>query len=268
MNKDNLLLLLKDKTIRKEILNIVRPKLLTTKSISTKKILEIEPNGGAVNTNELAILRLVFKWKVLPVSIIKGCLRKNESMDTFRRRVNRLIERGLLKRVVYIGRLTLIQLTEYGFTRMKNGIDGFKEDGFSSEALWHDFLSAALQLGPLAPLKSKNFEIVTEQEMRRFFKRDLPSWLPDIDSHRPDGFSKFKFKDRNKILAYEVEISTKSPDRYDSVAQYYARLVQVECVVWLVKNSAAVDTIQKSLLRYGPVRVVITKRLRLMPQMR
>lgn len=139
---------------------------------------------------------------------------------------------------------------------MKNGLDGIKEDGFASEALWHDYLTIALQLGRLATYKSQKIEIVTEQEMRRYLKTDLPYWVPNIDSHRPDGFTKFvTSENHNRIVAYEVEISTKTPERYDSVAQYYTKLPQVELVVWLVKNANATEIIQKALARHKEVRM-------------
>lgn len=188
--------------------------------------------------------------------MIKTVFGGNEIEDTVRRRVNRLIERGFLKRIDYLGQLQLIHLTEYGFTRMKNGLDGIKEDGFASEALWHDYLTVAFQLGQLAPYKSQKIEIVTEQEMRRYFKTDLPYWVPNTDSHRPDGFTKFVTNEnQNRIVAYEVEISTKTPERYDSLAQYYTKLQQVELVFWLVKNINAVEIIQKSLARHREVRM-------------
>lgn len=208
------------------------------------------PNGGFVNEVELQILRLVFKWKVLSFSIIRLSLRNGENENTFKQRVNRLVRKGFLRRIKYLGKLTLLSLTDFGFLRMKNGLDGFKEEGFASEAVWHDFLSVALQLGPLAACKVNNFETVSEQQIRRFFLKDLPYWIPNIDSHRPDGFTRLKQNGKFKIIAYEVEISVKTSDRYDAVCQYYARSNQINHVVWLVKNQSHLNLIQNSILRF------------------
>lgn len=181
--------------------------------------------------------------------MIKLCLEGNENEHTFRQRVNRLVLRGFLQRVEHIGRITLYQLTEYGFLRFKNGVDGFKEEGFASEAIWHDYLSVAFQLGIFASFNSKNIEIVTEQQLRRFQRKELPFWVPQAESHRPDGFTKFSHDNTTRIVAYEIETSVKSMDRYDSICQYYAKGTNVEVIFWLVKNKTHYQTIAKSILR-------------------
>lgn len=231
------------------MIKLIVRKVLRSQKLINNNITTQKPHGGFVNEKELQILKLVFKWKVLSFSIIKMCLLKNENEHTFKQRVNRLVQKGYLQRIDYIGKLILYQLTEFGFLRMKNGIDGFKEEGFASEALWHDFVSVAFQLGVFASVNSKNVEIVTEQQLRRFQRKELPFWVPQVESHRPDGFTRFKSNNSIRIAAYEIETSVKTMDRYDSICQYYAKSADVDLIFWIVKNKTHYQAILKSILR-------------------
>ena len=207
------------------------------KRISEIQNLQFEnPTGAYANDKELKILGLVFKWKIIPLFILSAHLLRGENPLTFKKRVYRLVEKGLLKKVKHLGDLVFFQLTKAGFLRFRQGLDGLKEDGFASEAIRHDFLSMALQLGPWAMTKPRSVEIVSEQELRRFIFNELPSWLPTIDTHRPDGFTQFKKNNRSRVFAFEIEINSKPSDRYGSTFQYYNKHRDIDLVIWLVKN--------------------------------
>ena len=205
----------------------------------------IRPNGQYANEKDLQILRSIFKWKILPASTCKLLCSPSENPRSFEKRIERLLTRRMLQRIDHIGKLRVLQLSQEGFIRFKNDIDGLKEDGYASELVWHDFLTVAFQLGIWAAGKPRGVDLITEQELRRYFKHDLPHWLPNVDSHRPDGFTRFKTDSSMRMMAYEVEMSRKTIDRYDSVAQYYSRTPQVEYILWLVKDPAIMTAIQK-----------------------
>ncbi len=137
---------------------------------------------------------------------------------------------------VRFGRVGLYRLTDAGFLRFKQGLDGFKEEGFRSESIGHDLLTLALQLGPWVYAKPKAVEIVSEQELRRYYRKELPRWVPKTETHRPDGFSCFRSENGKSIVAFEVEINSKQSDRYNPVFQYYSKESSIEKVIWLVKN--------------------------------
>lgn len=196
------------------------------------------PTGLYASHSDLKIMALIFKWKIAPMFIIKASLHRGEKEQTFEKRVHRLVRRGLIQKVDHLGEFRFFQLTEKGFLRFKQTLDGLKEDGFASEAMGHDFLSLAMQLGAWAHAKPKSVEIVSEQEMRRFNVSELPSWLPSLDGHRPDGFTRFKHGNKSRILAYEIEINAKHSERYISVMQYYNRRSDIDLVLWLVKNNS------------------------------
>ena len=213
------------------------------------KNLEIDkPTGDHVSQRDLRVLAMVFKWKVVPLAMLKAQLMQDEKESTFEVRLFRLAERGLLKRIHHLGLVRMYTLTDSGFLRFRQGLDELKEEGFACENVAHDFFSMALQLGLWAEAKPANVEIVSEQEMRRFYLKQLPKWLPDIGGHRPDGFTRFTNPDGAKIVAFEVETSQKSSDRYGPVFQHYNSAEDVDLVIWLVKNKSLKSELARNIL--------------------
>lgn len=198
------------------------------------------------------MLAFVFKWKVAPLFALKAQLKRGEKDKTFEKRIERLVRKGLLQRVAHLGQVRLLQLTDAGFLRFRQGIDGFKEEGFASESLGHDFITLALQFGIFVSAKPKAIDIVSEQEMRRFQYKELPAWMPKIDGHRPDGITRFKHVNETQIIAYEVEVSSKEHERYLPVMQYYNSRKDISFVIWLVKNQSLKRIIIESARMVNP----------------
>lgn len=173
---------------------------------------------------------------------------KSGSEKTFEKKLERLVTKGLLQRVEHIGRIRFFQLTHQGFLRFRQGLDGFREEGFASESLWHDFLTLALQLGLWSAARPSGVEIVTEQDIRRFYRNELPYWLPSTELHRSDGFTRFKGSSEHKIVSFEVEISRKAVDRYDPVCQYYQKNTDIDLVVWLIRDLTLMKVIQERII--------------------
>ena len=184
----------------------------------------------------------------MPRFLIKSIFRRSESEKTFEKRLERLAKKGLLQRVDHLGTARFFQLTAQGFLRFRQGLDGFQEEGFASENLWHDFLSLALQLGLWSAAKPNSVEIVTEQEIRRFYRSEMPYWLPSTELHRSDGFTRFNNSLGYSIFSFEVEISRKATDRYDPVCQYYQKNTDIDLVVWLIRDSTLMKIIQERIL--------------------
>lgn len=206
-----------------------------------------KPTGEFASVFDLKVLAFIFKWKISPNFVLKAQLKRDEKNKTFEKRIDRLVHKGLLQRADHLGKVRLFQLTDAGFLRFRQGIDGFKEEGFASESLGHDFITLALQLGLWASAKPKRIDIVSEQELRRFYYKELPSWLPRIEGHRPDGITRFKHPNGSRIIAYEVEISQKAHERYLPVMQYYNSCSDIDLVVWLVKNQSLRRVITESI---------------------
>lgn len=222
---------------------------LTPERLRNLKVLK--PTGLFASSFDLQILRAVFKWKVLPRFLIKSMFRKGENEKTFEKKLERLVTKGLIQRVDHIGKIRFYQMTEQGFLRFRQGLDGFQEEGFASENIWHDFLTMALQFGLWSAAKPNEVEIVTEQEMRRFYRAELPYWLPSIELHRPDGFTKFQCSKGKSILSFEVEISRKANDRYDPVCQYYQKNTDIDFVIWLMRDTALMKLVKERILLSG-----------------
>lgn len=197
---------------------------------------------------DLQILTAVFKWKILPRFLIKYLFWKDGKEKTFEKKLERLVTKGLLQRVDHLGKFRFFQLTQQGFLRFRQGLDGFQEEGFASENLWHDFLAMSLQFGLWAAAKPRTVEIVTEQDMRRFCREEMPYWLPSTELHRPDGFTRFQNSNVKKIISYEVEISRKSAERYDPICQYYQKNNDIDLVVWLIRDQTLMKQVQERIL--------------------
>lgn len=211
-----------------------------------------KPTGEFASLFDLKVLAFVFKWKVAPLFALKAQLKRDEKDKTFEKRIERLVRKGLLQRVDHLGQVRLLQLTDAGFLRFRQGIDGFKEEGFASECVGHDFFAMALQFGIFASAKPKSIDIVSEQEMRRFQYKELPTWMPKIDGHRPDGITRFKYSNETRIIAYEVEVSSKEHERYLPVMQYYNSCRDISLVIWLVKNQSLKKIIIESARMVNP----------------
>ncbi len=173
---------------------------------------------------------------------------KSGNEKTFEKKLERLVTKGLLQRVDHIGRIRFFQLTHQGFLRFRQGLDGFREEGFASENLWHDFLTLSLQLGLWSAARPSGVEIVTEQDIRRFYRNELPHWLPSTELHRSDGLTRFKRGSEYKIVSFEVEISRKAVDRYDPVCQYYQKNTDIDFVVWMIRDSTLMKVIQERII--------------------
>lgn len=212
-------------------------------------------NGFLANESDLRILRNLFKWKILPSTTCKQISLPNDKPKTFEKRIDRLLRRGMIQRLNHIGRLRLLQLTQDGFNRIRNDVDRLKEEGFLSESIWHDFMVLVFHLGFWAVSKPKTVDLVSEQELRRFYAQDLPYWVPRTDTHRPDGFTRLSSTRGSRILAIEVELSRKESDRYEFISQYYAENRNIDFILWLVKNKSMLDQIKNCVARVDSSRI-------------
>ncbi len=246
LDQDWLLKMLENPNIRQKLKSLLKTKRKkSTNSKRHKKRPMESPIGSYANNLELKILKTIFKWKLMPSSTLRWMLTPNEKRNSFNQRKIRMQDRNLIKHVNLGGKLSLYQLGADGFSRLKHELDGFKEDGFLSEAPWHDFVVMTLQLGLWLIGNPENVELISEQQMRRFEKSYLPYWVPDPALHRPDGYTRFKNGNDIKLVAYEVELSRKSADRYDSICQFYSKSQDVDLVIWLVRNKALMNFILK-----------------------
>ena len=121
--------------------------------------------------------------------------------------------------------------------------------GYKSENFEHDFWVTAIHLTPWYHGIPTNCSMMSEQELRRIDFENYPDWAPKTLSHRPDGWWKISESGASKIIALEVELSMKTQNAYTELAEFYHSKDLVRGVLWFVKNQAAIDYIQRHLIR-------------------
>jgi hypothetical protein len=143
-------------------------------------------------------------------------------------------------------------LSRKGFQFIKEWIPSLKEDGFRSEHTHHDLLVNAAHLGEWIYGVPAGCELFSEQELRRLHIDQYPSWVPNIDSHRPDGYWKTLINGKSGTIALEVELKQKSLTDYKKVAQFYtSRAHSLFRVIWIVDYSSTARMIESAVSEIG-----------------
>src|SRR5439155_660448 len=130
------------------------------------------------------------------------------------------------------------------WTLSKNGFDAIrwtlpeklKEEGFASEHIKHDLLVLSAHLGDWILGLPNNVQLVTEQVLRRVLDDQLPNCI-SVSGHRPDGYWIIQTTDPKnpRVIALEVERSTKKPDDYRLAGDFYAERKEIESIIWIIQ---------------------------------
>ncbi len=139
------------------------------------------------------------------------------------------------------------QLTKKGFEYIVESLHVvLKENGFASENVFHDYLVTAFHVGEWMFVQPPQVELFSEQELRRNWPSNYPNWVPEIQVHRPDGYTLLKDGKNKKLIAIEVEISAKNFEIYQEVASFYDDMENITSVLWLVRSKSLMEKIQKA----------------------
>jgi hypothetical protein len=120
-----------------------------------------------------------------------------------------------------------------------------KESGFKSEKIDHDQIVTAVHIGDLLLTNAPHLQLFTEQELRRYEVEFYPEWVPKSKIHRPDGYWMSHGTSQSKLIALEVELSSKRDADYESVGMFYARRMEIRDVIWVVHNVKFASRIAK-----------------------
>lgn len=140
-------------------------------------------------------------------------------------------------------------LRERGYSIVKEQLPALVESGFRSEAMSHDLVSGALQLGEWLVGEPGGIELFSEQQLRKLHPDVYPDWVPRSQLHRPDGYTLIPIGGKNRIVAIEVEFSPKRPVDYEVIGDRYAELSSVTRVLWLVLSTAQATKIHSAILK-------------------
>lgn len=199
---------------------------------------------------EMKILKFLWRWKVATTLTLKNLTYECLSDRTFYNKLKQLRIEGYIRQRATFGSRGFIvwELTEMGFFAFKEeSVPSLLDENFNSVAAEHDALVVAFQLGEWIYLQPPNVDLVTEQELKCMYSDDLPDWVPRAKNHRPDGFTRIKDGNRNRIYAIEVETVSKGPGRYVSLVDFYDERESLEGVLWLVNEPGIAQTFMRTL---------------------
>jgi hypothetical protein len=208
--------------------------------------------GRATKSVELTerdgqLLRFLWRWKLVTTAAL---IEKHFGNITPQTGYNRILR---LRDARFIERITIDQGDRYvwtlaakGFAFVQPNLPELKSEGYKSEALEHDFYVSAFHLGEW--LKSEPEDaLFSEQQLRCFLLEQYPSWVPNTDLHRSDGYWSVPLKDKMVTVSLEVELTQKNGTRYEILAKFYERDTQVFRIVWLVKTLGLANSIQEKM---------------------
>jgi hypothetical protein len=164
-----------------------------------------------------------------------------------------------LKRAGYLsqrwdeeGKGFLWTLDRAGFSVIKRLLPPLREEGFRSEAPYHDWTVSAFHLGDWLISPPQGTELLSEQELRRLHAEDYPAWVPKDMSHRPDGYWHSRRESApGRTVALEVELSRKQNSAYQNVGTFYGESAQIGRVLWVVRSLSDAERIRANLQK-GP----------------
>jgi len=188
---------------------------------------------------DLAITAFLWKWKLsTSLVLFHAVAAGQEKARTFNKRLTKLEERGLIEmNVDYCNRRKLWELTPLGLTQIKSKLPELIDSGIKSASLDHDFACLAFIYGEWAFEKEKKPEIITDQELLRVHEDYKPSWVPDMKTHRADGYLRIPPTSNGATaIAFEAELSVKNCRKYQQAIYFYRRDQKVLRVLWMYRD--------------------------------
>jgi hypothetical protein len=199
-----------------------------------------------LTTIEVKILNFLWKWKLANGLTLVYGVAPQKSFWRFYRTLRRLYREGYIKEVSDSKvSIALWTLTKKGFSYINDGSMGLVQKRYQPQALSHDYWATVFHLGEFLLNQPSHVELVSEQEFTAKEIADLPKWLPQSKEHIPDGFTRIQNATENCVVAFEIELSTKSRSRYEEMIRYLDQNAEINWVCWLCENDKIIETITK-----------------------
>lgn len=200
-----------------------------------------------LTSRDQRILHYIWRWKLASTASVHEAVGRPDSPYTTYKVLDKLERNRFLDcHYDHYNQFYVWQLSELGFSSLKLALGDLIEDGYLSENHRHDRLVQAFQLGEWSSLPLPVVDFFTEQDLRRREMDSYPDWLPRSKEHRPDGYSRIKGSTQAWTLAYEVELSPKSVQRYEAILRFYKHARVVDRVLWLVETDQVRDLIVRA----------------------
>ncbi len=200
-----------------------------------------------LTSRDSKILEYIWKWKIASTASVHEAINRPQSTYSTYKVLERLKTNGFIQDHFHSReRFYVWSLTEYGFSKTAEYLGELDEEGYLSENHRHDRLVQAFQLGEWSTHQNPKVIFYTEQDLRRRRVDHYPTWVPQTKEHRPDGYTRIVGAKREWTFAYEVELSAKSTQRYESVLRFFKLASGVDRVFWLVGDPFIKDQILRA----------------------
>lgn len=211
-------------------------------------------NKRRLRTQDVKVFQFLWRWKLATPILLFEVL--NTEKITFRRfwkKLRRLVREGYLETESgFLDEdITLYRLSKKGFLHFMKSTDYMPEKRFKPQAIYHDYLATCFNL--MTSFRSNNAEIQhwTEYEATVNEVGNFPEWVPGRKEHIPDGYSLITNKKETSLIAFEIEISQKSQDRYLKILSFFGGAKsEYDFVFWLVFSKRLAEKILAS--KRGP----------------
>ena len=202
---------------------------------------------------DIAILDFLWRFKVATTGMIHAHLFSDRAIKTAYNVLDRLRKKKLISsRTDEYGKNPVWTIEVKGFKAIRNRLPELREESFKSANRDHDLICSSIHLGEFINDLPKDIELITEQMLRIYHKEFLPSFVPDVDEDRPDGYWYMASGDRIKLISLEVELSQKAFARYEGYSNFYEDFTEDHRCLWVVKTKGHARKILRAMYKIKP----------------
>lgn len=182
---------------------------------------------------DIRIIKFIWRWKVQTTSCIAHFFYSDSSPKAAYERLRKLKRANYLSLSVCKNNdIRLWSLTKKSFQIIKKIYPEMKQQGFKSESPAHDIKANLVQIGIFDSFERKKIKVITEQELRRLDSKWFHKSVPTA-GHRPDGYWSISNGSEKRLIALELELSSKNKLQYTEIGYFYDLEDNIESVVWV-----------------------------------
>lgn len=199
-----------------------------------------------ITDRDYKVLRFVWRWKCASTMTLAKKFFAQINPHSAYRRLQFLEAAGFIQSRIVTGRYFEVwTLKEKGFKYIQPKLGYLESNAFKTDHIEHDFLVTAFHLGEWLTHQPDYTQTYTERQLTCYPAEHWPAWVPKSKLHRPDGFSIQVRESSQFVAAFEVELSLKTSQRYESVATYYDGEAAISAVIWLVSSKTDINRLQE-----------------------
>ena len=194
------------------------------------------------------LLKFLWRWKVVSTAgLAQRFFPDLNPISAYNRLLHLKHHHYVAMRKDEQGQYALWSLDRAGFKAIRDLLPPLREEGYRSEAPYHDWLASAFHMGEWLNKLPSGVQVFSEQELRRIEAEDYPDWVPKSREHRSDGYWHRASESGSRTVALEMELTRKKAALYRSVGSFYGESAQVNRALWVVRTLTDAKRIKESL---------------------